>query len=162
MYAARALRVGYPLDAMHPGFELELGESSASSNLRNDFLVAAHCAFAGRDYLDLPVLFRSIPLIHAEQIACEERCLVATGTGTNFDDDVALVHGIFRHERKLYIVLQGSPLLLELRFLGGHHGTHLGIGLRVRDERIEIFDLADNGAVALHSCDDGGELGKLA
>src|ERR1700757_4248598 len=38
-------------------------------------------------------------LIHPEQVAGEQRRLVAAGAGADFQHDVAIVHGVFRQKR---------------------------------------------------------------
>ena len=104
-----ALRFGvrHALHAMHAGFEFQLGEGAAAADFGDDFLVAAHGAFARGDHLDLPALLGGIALVHAEQIAGEQRGLVAAGAGADFEDDVALVHRVLRQQRQ-------ADLLLEL------------------------------------------------
>ena len=43
------LGVGHALHAVHAGLELQLGEGAAAADFGDDFLVAAHGAFAGGD-----------------------------------------------------------------------------------------------------------------
>ena len=51
----------------------------------DDFLVAAELGGAGRDQLDPPALLFGIALVHAEQVAGEQRRLVAAGAGADFE-----------------------------------------------------------------------------
>src|SRR6266581_880551 len=150
MDASRGFGIRHPLHAMDPGLEFELRESSASANLCNDLLVAPHGPFTARDYLNLPALFGRVPLVHAEEVPGKEGCLIAPGASTNFEDDIALVHGILGQESELDLLLQRIALLLELRLLAGSHGAHLGIRLGIGHQRVEIFDLADDITIALH------------
>ena len=53
-----------------------------------------------RDDLDFPALLGRVALVHAEQIAGKQRRLVAAGPGADFENDVALVHGVFGNERE--------------------------------------------------------------
>jgi len=97
MDAALGFGVGHALHAMDTRFEFELGERAAAADLRDDLLEAAHGAFAQGDHLDLPALRGGIAFVHAEQIAGEERGLVAAGAGADFQDHVALVHRVLRN-----------------------------------------------------------------
>jgi hypothetical protein len=58
--------VGDALDAMHAGFVFQPGEGAAAADLGDDFLIAAHRAFAGGDNLDFPALLGGIALVHPE------------------------------------------------------------------------------------------------
>ena len=95
MDAPGGFGVGDTLDAVHAGFVFQLGEGAAAADLGDDFLIAAHRAIAGRHDFDFPAVFGGIALVHAKQIASEQRRLVAAGAGADFEDDVALVHGVF-------------------------------------------------------------------
>ena len=156
------LGVGDTLHAMDAGFELELGESAAAADFRDNLLVAAHAAFAGGHHLDLPALPGGETLVHAEQIAGEQRRLVAAGAGADFKNDVALVHGILGQQRELDLLLQRRAPLLEVRLLGGRHLAHLGVGRGIVEQRLEARDLGDHAAIVLHGLDDRPELGELA
>src|SRR5205085_267617 len=68
MDAARAFGLGHALHAVHAGLEFEPSESAASSDLGDDFLVAAHAAFACRHHLNFPAVLGSEALVHAEQV----------------------------------------------------------------------------------------------
>src|SRR6185295_14021327 len=70
------LGVGHPLHPVYSRFEFQFGERAAALHLGDDFLVAAHGAFAGGNRLDLPALQTCKPLIHPEQVAGEQRGLV--------------------------------------------------------------------------------------
>jgi hypothetical protein len=82
-----------------PDSNFSFGERAAALHLGDDFLVAAHGAFGGRDHLDLPALQRGEPLIHPEQVAGEQRGLVAAGAGADFQHHVAVVHGVLGQQR---------------------------------------------------------------
>jgi hypothetical protein len=57
-------------------------------------LKAAEVGFAARNDLHLPALALGIAGVHAEQVAGEQRRLVAAGAGTDFEEQVALVVGV--------------------------------------------------------------------
>ncbi len=84
--AALRLGVGHALHAVHAGFELQLRERRRGRwTLGDDFLEAAHGAFAGRIApRPCPALQRRKALVHAEQVAGEQRGLVAAGAGADF------------------------------------------------------------------------------
>src|SRR5262247_2725151 len=141
---------------------VEVWMRPAAADFRDDLLEAAHRAFAQGNHLDLPALGGRIAFVHAEQIAGEERGLVAAGAGADFENDVALVHRVLGNKRQPELPLERRAFLLELRLLGGGHRAHFGIGCRVGDERIEARDLGGDGAIVVHRLDDGSELGELA
>ena len=162
MDAAGGLGVGHALDAMHAGFELELGEGAATFDLGDDFLVAAHRALAGGDDLDLPALLGGEAFVHAEQIAGKQGGLVAARAGADFDDDVAIVHRVLGQQRDLELLFQRGASLLQRRLLRRRHLTHLRVGLGVVEHRVESVDLRDDVAICLHDVDDRTELGEFA
>ena len=94
-----ALGVGHALHAVHAGFVFKLGEGAAAADFGDDFFIPAHRAFARRHDLDFPSLRGGVALVHAEQLAGEQRGLVAAGPGADFENDVALVHRIPGDER---------------------------------------------------------------
>ena len=113
--------------------------------------------------LGLPALPRGIALVHAEQVAGEQRRLVAAGAGADFEDDVALVHRVLGQQREPELLDQ--PLALAPRapaarrraisrisasVLGSaisasrsaSSAGDLAIGLDLRHHRIELGEFA--------------------
>ena len=87
-----------------------------------------------------------IALVHAEQVAGEQRRLVAAGAGADFEDGVLLVGGVLGQQQDLDVLLQRLDALLELRQLGLGQRPHLGIGRLVGEHRLEIGMLLLGGA----------------
>src|ERR1700716_1370199 len=54
--ATLGLGAGHALHPVHAGLEFQFGECAAALHFGDDFLEAAHGAFAGRDHFDLPAL----------------------------------------------------------------------------------------------------------
>ena len=154
MDAAGAFGVRHALHPMHAGFELQFCVGAAAFDLGDDFLEAADGAFARRNHLDLPALQRGEALIHAEQVAGEQRGLVAAGAGADFEHDAALVHRVLRQQRDADLLLQRHALLLERGPLDFRKLAHLGIGRRIGDQRIDVLDLGLRRAIGLHRVDD--------
>ena len=120
-------------------------------------------AFARRDHLDLPaVAWRRIALVHAEQVAGEQRGLVAAGAGADFQDHVALVHRVLRDQREADLLRERVALFLERRLLGFGERAHLGIGRGVGEHRVEIGDLALRRPVGRDGRHQRLQLGELA
>ena len=128
--AAGRFGVGHALHAVHAGFEFELGEGAAAADFGDDLLEAAHRAFAGGHDLDLPALLGGVALVHAEQIAGEQRRLVAAGAGADFEDDVALVHRVLGEEREPQLLFERRAPRFELRPFRLGDGAHFGVGRR--------------------------------
>ena len=160
--AAGRFGVGHALHAVHAGFEFELGEGAAAADFGDDFLVAAHRAFARGHDLDLPALLGGIALVHAEQIAGEQRRLVAAGAGADFENDVALVHRVLGQEREAQLLLERGAARFELGLFRLGDGAHLGVGRGIGDQAREAVEFALRGAIGLHRLDHRRELGEFA
>ncbi len=95
------LRLGrrHALHAVHPTFELQARENAAPGNLGDDFLVSAGRPLARRQHLDLPALRLGVFDIHAEQIAGEQRRLIAACSAPHLQNGVAIVGCVLRKQR---------------------------------------------------------------
>src|SRR6516162_11864219 len=147
MDTSRGLGIGHALDAMDARLELQSREGSAPGNLRDDLLEAALGAFACRQQFGLPAAPRGIALIHAIEIAGEQRRLVAAGAGADFEDDALLVHRVLGGERKADVVLERVALGFEQWLLLARDRAHGGLGRGIRDDLVNIADLSGNAAV---------------
>ena len=156
------LGVGHALHPVHAGLEFQLGERAAALHFGNDFLVAAHGAFAGGDHFDLPALQGGKALIHPEQVAGEQRGLVAAGAGADFQHDVAVVHGILGQQRDADLLRQLGAAFHQPLALGLGHAAHLGVRGGVRYQRIDAGQFGIGGAVGFDGVDQRIEFGKLA
>ena len=103
-----------------------------------------------------------VALVHAEQIAGEQRRLVAAGAGADFENDVALVHRVFGDERDAQFLLERRAPRFELGPFRFGDGAHLGVGRRILDQACESVELALRVAIGLHRLDHRGKLGELA
>ncbi|MDR6357079.1 hypothetical protein Q3H58_003750 [Pseudomonas psychrotolerans] len=114
----RALGLGlrHPLHPVRPGFELELGVDVVALDPGDDLLEATVLALVLREHLESPALALGVARIHAEQIASEDRRLVATGAGADFQEDVAPVVGVLGQHHPLQLVFQ----FLQARLGAGH------------------------------------------
>src|SRR5216683_2262690 len=115
------------LDAMAAGFEFEPGVRALPDDAGDDLLVAADVSRGFGYHLHLPTLALRVARIHAEQVTCEERRFVSSGSGTDLEEDVALIVWILRQEELLQLrfergepVAPGLDLTLRVAF-------HLGI-----------------------------------
>ena len=160
--APRGLGVGHPLDPVHAALEFQPREDAAALDLGHDLLEAAGRALALRDDLDLPALELGIAGVHAQQVAGEERRLVAAGAGPHLEDRALLVGLVARQEQDLQALrgllhglLGGRTLLLGER-------AHLRIGRRIPDQRVESREVLGGGPIGPDRRDDRIELGELA
>ena len=81
----------HALHAVRAGFELQLAVDVVAFDPGDDFFIAAVFAFVLREDLHPPAATLGVTRIHAEQVAGENRRLVATGAGTDFEEHVAAV-----------------------------------------------------------------------
>ena len=149
----------HPLHAVHAGFEFEPGEHALAGDIGDDFLVAAGLALAFREDLDLPAMQVGVALIHAEQIAGEQRRLVAAGAGADFEDGALLVRGVLGQEELGHHIAQlGDPPVEALGLFAGDL-AHLGIG----EQRLEVGAFASRRRAARSiALIDRLDLGPLA
>ena len=95
-----ALRLGrrHALHAVRAGLELELRIGAAADDAADDLAVAAVLAGALAEHLDAPALALGVARVHPEQVAGEDRGLVAAGAGADLEEDVALVARVRRDQ----------------------------------------------------------------
>ena len=156
-----AFGIGHALDAVHAGFEFQLGESAAAADLGDYFLVAAHRTVACVRDFDFPALLGGVAFVHAKQIASEQRRLVAAGAGADFEDDIALVHRILWQQRKPQSLLERRAARLELGLFGFGDRAHLRIGCGIGDQAGQAVKLALRVAIGFDRLDDRRQLGKF-
>ena len=107
---------------MHAAFKLHPTKGPFARNRGDDFLIAAH--FAVRDAFNFnpPTARSRIALIHAEKIASEQGCFIATSSSADFQNHIGFVVGILRQKQDLQILFHGrnrfpQDLKLSLRHL---------------------------------------------
>ena len=145
--AAAGLGRRHALHAVHAGFEFQMREDALARDGGDDFLVAADLALAGREHLDLPAVRGGIALVHAEQVAGEQRRLVAAGAGADFEDGVLLVGGILRQQQELDVVLQRLDALARAPGSSASASARISrVGRLVGEHRLEIGELVFGGA----------------
>ena len=101
---------GHALHAVHPALVLQpgpdalpgLGRALAALGLHGDLdvLVAAELGLGGVDDLGLPADPLGVAQVHAQQVAGEQRRLVAARARLDLEDDVLVVAGVARDEQK--------------------------------------------------------------
>ncbi len=139
MDTALGFGLRHALHAVRTGLELELGVDVVTLDAGDHFLEATVLALVGRQHLDPPALLLGITRIHAEQVAGEDRRLVATGAGADFQIDVAPVVGVLRQQHALQAVLQLDQRLTGLGdFLLGHLAQ---VRVAVLEQRLGTFEV---------------------
>ena len=103
-----------------------------------------------------------VALIHAEEIASEQRRLLSAGAGAEFEDRALLVGGVLRQKLHLELPLKLlDPRVKRAKLLTGER-RHFGVGGRIVDELLQILALADRAPQRGDGGDDGIELGEFA
>ena len=82
---------------------------AAPVDQRDHFLDSAEPGVAEAERLDLPSMAFGVAGVHAEQIAGEQRRLLAAGAGADLEDDVLVVVGIARREQHLELLFERAP-----------------------------------------------------
>ena len=122
---------GHALHAVDAGLVLQARVRAASDDLEVDLAVAAGFVRA-RDLCAPASTFR-VALVHAEQVGCEQACLVATCAGADLDDHVAVVGGILRDECEFQVTVEALRLGGEAVDLLAGHVLHLVVALAQED-----------------------------
>ena len=106
--------------AVRAGLELELGVDVVTLDTGDHLFIAAVFALVLGEDLDSPALALGVARVHAEQVAGEDRRLVATGAGADLEEHVAAVVGVLGQQHALQAGLQLDQLLAGLGdlFLG--------------------------------------------
>ena len=123
-----------------PDSNFSLANAPRPLHFGDDFLEAPHGAFAGGNHLDLPALQGREALVHPEQVAGEQRGLVAAGAGADFQHHVAVVHGVLGQQRHADLLRQLDAARGQHVALGLRHAAHLGLGCGIGDQRLDIGD----------------------
>ena len=120
-------------------------------------------AFAGRHHLGLPALLGGIALVHAEQVAGEQRGLVAAGAGADFEDDVALVHRVLRQQREADLRARARRACPRAPAFSALAIARISASLAwILDQRLDTGQFGGDGAIGLDLVDDRLELGEFA
>lgn len=156
-----ALRLGgrHPLHPVHAALVLQprphaLAGLGLPAGLHRDLdvLVAAQLGLGGVDDLGLPADALGVAQVHAQQVAGEQRRLVAARARLDLQDDVLVVTRVARHQQQAQFLGQLLALLLQLLDLGGEVGVVGGQLARGFDVVAGLLPGAVRG-------DDRGQLG---
>ena len=147
---------------MHAGFELEPRVGAAPADGDHGLLDPAKPGLRHRHQLEAPALGLDITLVHAEQIAAEERGFLPAGTGANLQDGVALVGFVRRQEEDLERLLLRGQIRHQRGALVLRQRPHLGLALGVVGHRLELVDLVAGGTQRRDRVHDRRELGEFA
>ena len=161
MNATLRLGIRNALHPVHAGFEFQLGERASTLHLGDDFLEPAHGAFACRDHVDFPALQRGKSFIHAEQVAGEQRGLVTSSTGADFQHHISFVHRILGQQRDADLLGQFEAAGSERVALGFRHAAHFGFGRGIGDQRVDLTHFLGGGAIGLDGFDQRIEFGQF-
>ena len=130
--AAGGFGRGDTLHAVDAGFILQLGEDARSVHADDDFLVAAEVGFALAHHFELPALELRVALVHAKEVACEERRLVSAGARTDFKQGAAVVGRVLREHENGEFALDVRQAAPDFDKLVTSHRAQFGVGRQVR------------------------------
>ncbi len=103
-----------------------------------------------------------VALVHAEQVAGEQRRLLAAGAGAEFEDGVLLVGLVLRQELHFQLPLELLDLGTERFQLGFRERGHFPVGGGIVDQLLQIVALMRGAPELGDGGDDRVELGELA
>ena len=148
------LGLGHSLDAVHAGFIFHHPVDSVAAGQLEDYLLEA-AGSAGRlvGHLDLPAAGFGVMLVHAEEVAREDRRLVAAGAAAYLDYGVLAVVGVGGDQQQLDLLLLGGHTGLDLGDLGPCHLPEL-IVLLVDEYVLGRSEVADHLLIFPAGLDD--------
>ena len=152
--AAAALGRGHPLHAVHAAFELEPGKDARPGDRGDRFLVSADLGRAGRDQLEAPALRFGEALVHAQQVAGEQRRLIAAGAGADLEHRRAIVDRIARQQPDRQRPLGLRQTVANFIGFARRHLLELGLGGGVGNEAVQDFELGTQPAHLARSGSD--------
>ena len=127
MDAALGLGFGDALDAMAAALELQLAEGPFALDAQDDFLEPAQFGRRHFEDLDLPTVVLGIALVHSIEVAGEQRRLLATGAGADFEDATRAVGVLAADGHVEQFVPERFALGLERDKLGLGQFAHVGV-----------------------------------
>jgi len=142
MDAALRFRRRHALHAVRARLELEPRVSALTGDLGDDFAIAAEVGGVLRDDFHLPAIAFGEPAVHAEEIAGEQRRLVAAGTRADFEKDVPLVVGILGQQLLLQIHFQRRETVARRADFVFRESAHFGIGRHFLGDTDVVLALA--------------------
>ena len=132
---------GHSLHAMRARLETQPRVGALADDAADHLAVAAVLARILGDEFDGPAVALGVARVHAQKVAREDRRLVAAGTRTDLEEDVALIVRVLRHEQFAQCGFVGGDCAFEAaRFLIAESAQ---LGIRVGGE------LACRGELAL-------------
>ena len=148
MDSSLGLGLGHALDAVAAGLEPEASVCALAEHGEDDLLVAVERGRVGVHDGDFPSMRLAVAGIHAEEIAGEERGLLAAGAGADLHYGVAGLERVGRQERAEKAVLEVGKLRFKGRELGGGFVLEVGV--------VEKFAVAGDIGEGLFVGGEGG------
>ncbi len=130
MDASLGLGAGHPLHPVHSALAPEQSVRLGAPHGNDGFLEATDVALGYGDRFPAEAVARGKPLVHAVQVAGEQRRLVAPGACPEFENSVAVVVRVARKEELMKLGLGRGDLALEPLEIGLRQRNKLGVGLR--------------------------------
>ena len=152
------LRHRHALHAVPAALEAERTVGPVAHDRKEDFLVAVERSLGGAHHVHLPALRLAVTRVHAEEVTCEQRRLVAARSGAHLEDGAAALQRIRRQQARQHGPLRVRDLALQtldfaLRLLG-----EVGI----LQQRLVPLDVVEDLEIALRRRLQLSEGGVLA
>ena len=126
-----ALRFGgrHALHAVGARLKFHVAVNAVAGDEGDDFLVAAHAAFALAHKFHAPAQAFRVAAVHAEQVSGEQGGFVTASAGPDFQNDVLFIQGVAGQEQDFELFFQlGQAFLQGRAFLLGHK-PHFRVGV---------------------------------
>ena len=122
---------------MHTGLVLEMREHARALDRDDRLLEPAEPGVALGQRLEAPAVQLGVALVHAIQIAREQRRLLAAGAGADLEDGAPVVGLVLGQQRDPERLLERRDALLERRQLVLGELPHLGVEATVSQHLLE-------------------------
>ena len=148
------LGLGHALHAVSAALEAERAVGAVALHREEDFLVAVERRLVRAHHVDFPAARLAVAGVHAEEVAREQRRLVAARAGAHLEHGVASLQRIRRQQAGQHGALGVRLLGLQpLQLLLGHR-TELGVFQQrlVAVDVVQQLEVARGGGLQLAQC----------
>ena len=118
MDPALRFRLRYALDAVDAGFKLEPAEDALSLYEADDLLQSPQSCEMAAQNLHLPLFRLGVLSVHTEKIGGKQGGFFSAGPGTDLQENVFLVVGVFGQEEERQFLFGLQETLLQILDLG--------------------------------------------
>ena len=155
VHPALGFGFGHALHAVHAGFEFQAGKHALAFDVHRHVFDTAQIAVLLIHDLEGPAHRFAVALIHAQQVGCEQRRLIAARAGANFQDRGPRVGGVFGQKCQLQAGFHFRNTGAQLRQFFFGQPAHFRIG----QQNLRLGHIIQSAAIGHYFIGHGFEIG---